>query len=82
MTGYGPTPMQVESVGELIDLKTCWHLVYDRCGHVQVLARLGGLEDAGRVRAYVRRYYARCLICEVEQRHKPKLLPPPAPWRF
>jgi hypothetical protein len=70
--------MQVEAVGDLVDLKTHWQLVYKRCGHVQIMGRLG-LEDAERAHAYVRRNYARCLTCELAQRHKPQLLPPRAP---
>jgi len=70
--------MQVEAVGDLIDFKTHWKLIYRRCGHVQVLGRLG-LEDAKRAHAYVRRNYARCLICELAQRHKPQPLLPRAP---
>jgi hypothetical protein len=44
-----------------------WHLVYDVCGHIQVLAR-EGLEDPEHARRDVLCYYAECLLCRATGR--------------
>jgi hypothetical protein len=59
--------MRVEDVGELTDLGY-WRLVYDGCGHVQEFAH-EGLDEPERAILYVKRQFARCLICA--SRNKP-----------
>ena len=56
--------MRLPGIGELTQVEDYWRLVYDRCGHVQDLAR-PGLEDPARATAYVRREYAHCLLCQL-----------------
>ncbi len=54
--------MRLEQIGTLTLHPHYWLLVYDRCGHEQVLARWG-LEEFHQVTRDVRRYYAECLTC-------------------
>ena len=61
--------MHVEGVGELTDRGTYWQLVYTDCQHVQVLARVG-LESAARAERDIRRYYAYCRTCQLQQRRR------------
>jgi hypothetical protein len=63
----------MDVAGELTDQGTHWQFVYDDCRHVQEFARLE-LEDAQvrddpqRAALEVKRHYARCLSCRVNQR--------------
>jgi hypothetical protein len=70
--------MRLPGIGELTDMEDYWRLVYESCGHVQVLAR-EGLEGPERARRDVLRYYAECLLCRAAGRPVPDnlVLPPP-----
>ena len=54
--------MNIESIGTLTDTSGYWRLVYDSCGHDQVMARCG-LEDLDDAAVAVRRHFPKCLIC-------------------
>ena len=60
-------PMHLAHIGELLAVDDCWRLVYDGCGHVQVLARVG-LEEPRRAETYVRGDFAYCLSCQLKTR--------------
>jgi hypothetical protein len=59
--------MRLEGIGTLTPNIDDWHLIYDRCGHGQMLAR-EGLEDLRRAARDIRRYYAQCLSCRLTAR--------------
>jgi len=66
VVGRGAVSRHLEGIGELTDIDACWRLVYDACGHIQYLARVG-LEDPQRAEASVRRYLVSCLVCKAER---------------
>ena len=55
----------MEHIGTLAPYGDYWRLVYDRCDHDQVFARLG-LEEPERAIREVHRRYATCLTCRLE----------------
>ena len=59
--------MRLDGIGELIEKGPQWHLAYAACGHVQVLARLES-DSTWTVAEHIRRHYAHCLTCRLEQR--------------
>ena len=62
----------MEGIGTLTTRLDCWYLVYERCGHVQILAR-EGLEDPRRAAHEVHREYEQCLSCRLRTR-QPRLV--------
>ncbi|MDQ3811647.1 MAG: hypothetical protein M3336_15305 [Chloroflexota bacterium] len=60
--------MHVTEIGELTDRQTHWQLVYDQCGHDLEFARLG-LDDPEQAVREVRRHYADCLTCRLNEQH-------------
>ena len=59
--------MVLSGVGKVLDAGAYWQLIYDRCGHTQVFARLG-LEWPEQAEREVRRWYATCLTCQAAAR--------------
>ena len=56
--------MRLEGIGTLTPRAGCWHLIYDRCGHVQILASEGREDLRGAVHE-VHRDYDQCLSCRL-----------------
>ena len=59
--------MRLPGIGMLTLDQDCWHVLYDGCGHRQLLAR-EGLKTHERAASNVRRYYAKCLSCLLAKR--------------